>query len=1414
MARTPLITVFISSPIDVDDERKRAELVISRLDNIWRAHVRLEARLWERKHYEAATGFQQAIGEMAKFDVVIGILWKRVGSEISPETYARPDGSAYESGTVFELETAIASSEKTGRPAVYLLRKTKPVTYPAASVDEDRRQNDLLQAWWDRTVRDAEGHFLRGYQGFVETDDFEALLESVLEDYLRDKHLIPDGAAWDVKTRGSPYPGLVAYDEAHSDVFFGRSLATAAALDDLREAAKRERPALFIVGPSGSGKSSLARGGVSPRLSAGFFEGIDFWRPILIEPAEDPLAAFASRLYATGGLPELQASPQSTPKAFVELAKDAPEGAASSVRWALESAAKSEPTAAAREKALVARLLITVDQLEIIMGSSSWRPLARLLRALVESQAAWLVATLRSDRYGDLQADADLMALRTKGALFDLPAPGASEITEIIKAPAHAAGLVFEEQEGRTLDRVLQQAVSGPDALPLLQMTLAKLFEERRGETLTFDAYNALDGLEGAIAAHAGAVFATVSPAGQAALDGLLRNLVADIDDAGRLTLRTPRRDSLVGASELVDRFVQGRLLISAGGDLRIAHEALLRRWKRAAESPALLPEVIRLRRQIEPSCEVWGRTGLDSDLLQPGSTALAAADRIAREHPGALGDPLEPYVRASVQFAESRQRAELDKANAAARRARRGAAIVMAFALLFAGVAALAFGLYRQANHSYGLALLTKAEQLLLEDDPARALVTAAAAARLSGGSDAGIRAQTIAEIAQPAHVAAIWSLKLSRPADATALSDDGQFAIGDNAGEILIGQTEQAAGVAPRPTLSLNGPRRDILRLRFLPGGHRLVSATSDGVVVWDLASRTAQLLCGSPQPLVDVTADPKGRYIAAVGDQGQVVVWDARSANGQPITAARTLATLNPSAWLVVAFSPDGARFAASDADGAVHVFDVSDTLAAWREQPALSLQTSQTDLIGLAFSPDATRLAAAAQKGVVQLWSLAGGAPSKLQSLDRPVGKLWGVAFTPDGSKLVTAGWDGAARFWDSSTLAPLGVVDAHDHWVLDFALSQDSRRLLTVSQDGAAKFWDVASLSPMTYAIRDNPAETIRGRYSADGSHFVTAGRDGFARLYSVSAAGAFSLDCVADNGAWVTAVAFSADGERFASVGQWQTAIHIWDVDAADGGRCRDDGQISTGSTVATSLAWSPAHASELAWGGSDGGVRIVNVGSGPQPAGGQRMAGAGHSGEVAAVAYNDSGARLASGGGDGRVVVWDVAGRRLLKVLRSGGQGVGAVRFFHDGRLITGGDDGAIQVWDLSGANPMRALTMQGGVSAMALSADNSVLAAGGDGRAIVMWRTTDWRQIFALNALAGARGAWDFNPKRGDLAFDGEDGLVRVLPHATAPWPLNPGDLNATLVGTDVHFDRGPATVSAGQSAVSVTAACQAAR
>ena len=116
-----------------------------------------------------------------------------------------------------------------------------------------------------------------------------------LEIGLKDCGLDPlDVFDWDPNR--PPYPGLLAFQEADAAIFFGRGEEILKALETLETLRRQGRDAarfVLLLGASGSGKSSLARAGVIPRLN----KQPAAWLPVPpFRPQEDPLEELAVAL--------------------------------------------------------------------------------------------------------------------------------------------------------------------------------------------------------------------------------------------------------------------------------------------------------------------------------------------------------------------------------------------------------------------------------------------------------------------------------------------------------------------------------------------------------------------------------------------------------------------------------------------------------------------------------------------------------------------------------------------------------------------------------------------------------------------------------------------------------------------------------------------------------------------------------------------------------------------------------------------------------------------------------------------------------------------------------------------------------------------------------------------------------------
>ena len=694
------IRVFVSSPGDTIHERGRVDRVVERLNGEFAGTVCLETIRWETEFYRAHATFQAEIPEAAECDIVIAVFRHRIGTELPPTFTPLPDGSPYPSGTAYEVLSAIEHCRRFSRPDVFVFRNPDPpmVRLDDPEVQRTQEQWDRLKAFWETWFVDADGRYKAAFQVFVSVDDFEAQLDRLLRGWLEEKILHERAVLWPIEVKGSPFRGLAAFGAKHRDVFFGRSRDITRAVDQWKEAAARGTPFLLVIGASGAGKSSLARAGLVPRLTApGVVPAANLWRVAVMHPSEasdGPVMSLAARLFdreqdipddeqgRPPALPELAEGDYPTPAELARLFVEAGPAARAPVMRALERAAATERVRQGSEREFRAQLLIVVDQLDELFApdvtSEQRTVFVRLLSSLAETGQVWLLATLRVDLYQRVQAEPGLLALKTSGADYDLLPPGDAALKEIVEKPAEAAGLVFETdpQTGERLDERLLRDADQPDMLPLLQLALNRLFEGRtivaNGAMLTVAAYENLGGLAGIIDREAERALSGLDEAELARLPRLLRQLAAigEVDGTeasatpASLTIRTvPLAEAAPDgpSHRLVDALVEARILLTTGGGteagIRLAHQRVLTDWARARHH---LDDCIRffsIRKDVEAQWRVWDDAGRSRDLLIQRGRALNRAESIVTDFGEELSPEILEFIRASGKRARISQR-------------------------------------------------------------------------------------------------------------------------------------------------------------------------------------------------------------------------------------------------------------------------------------------------------------------------------------------------------------------------------------------------------------------------------------------------------------------------------------------------------------------------------------------------------------------------------------------------------------------------------------------------------------------------------------------------------------------------------------------------------------------------------------
>ena len=666
--------VFVSSPGDVVEERVVTRRVLERVGAVYGGRAELVPVFWEHEPLRASASFQDQIRQPADCDVVLMILWSRLGTRL-PANMTRADGSRYASGTEFEFENALEAYRTKGTPDLLVYRKTaRPVT-PLDSEQQiltRLRQKEALDDFVERWFMAEDGSFTAAFHTFEGLDDYEELLETHLRKLLGER--IPDSGRelrrrvdW---THGSPYRGLEVFGVEHTPIFFGRTRATSEVLNALRRQSVVGRPFVLVLGMSGCGKSSLLRAGVLPLLTQpGVIEGVGLWRSAVMHPADaggDLFSALAAALVQDQALPELMADGTEI-AALAKQLQESPKVAAALIKGGLSQAAAAATRDENLEQQPDARLVLLIDQLEELFTtpgvSGGERDLfVAAIESLVASGKVWVLASMRSDFYPRLVELPGLVALKEGAGQYDLLPASAAEIGQMIRRPAELAGLEFEESDvtGERLDDALRDAAAqNPEALPLLQFTLEQLYTARsEDEVLTLSAYAELGGVEGALAQRAEAAFASLPENVQAAFPAVMSALV--MVGAGEGDGGTRQRARLSGFTNgspgrvLVDRFVEARLLVTDRDDrgepvVAVAHEALLRHWPRMVQWLEHNRELLQVRERLDAAARQWETEGRPASNLLASAKRLAEADELEKAQEIELPKREHEFLQASL---------------------------------------------------------------------------------------------------------------------------------------------------------------------------------------------------------------------------------------------------------------------------------------------------------------------------------------------------------------------------------------------------------------------------------------------------------------------------------------------------------------------------------------------------------------------------------------------------------------------------------------------------------------------------------------------------------------------------------------------------------------------------------------------
>jgi WD40 repeat protein/tRNA A-37 threonylcarbamoyl transferase component Bud32 len=1124
-----------------------------------------------------------------------------------------------------------------------------------------------------------------------------------------------------------PFKGLASFEPIDADYFFGRERLVAELVARIVGAGF-----LGIVGPSGSGKSSVLRAGLLPALAGGVLPGSEGWRRLLMRPGERPLEE---------------------------------------LRRALVSGAKDPLTEALEALPSGARLLVAVDQLEELF--TACRSDAErvgfadtLARAAADPEGrAVVVIALRADFYGRFAAYPGFAELLGTNHVLVGPMQ-ASEFRRAVELPAGRVGLRVEPELS---DALVDDVEGEPGALPLLSTSLLELWQKRQDNALTLVAYRESGGVHGAVARLADGTYARVPEGRRQVVRAIMLRLVGEGAGDEPVRRRAPLAEldleRNADVAEVLATLADSRLVTVSEGSVEVAHEALLREWPRLSGWIEEDAEGRRLRRHITQAATEWDVAGRDQGELYRGARLAAALDWTA-DHALDVNELEREFVTESREASETETK-RVRRVNRRLRGLLVGVGVLLVAAVAGGIFAVVQRGEARDAEtaqfvqrlgaqalveEGVDLSLLLARQAVAIDDSPETrgyllaTLRSRPAAIGIMHGDGDVLRAiaispdgKTLAVLSGGGRVLFFDARTYARIGDALpgagehsgeaslAYSPDGRtLAVGgDPAVRLFNVRTHEqlakaAVGGVARVAFTKNGSRLVAL---VLPSGSLIGLGDADGrISIRDAA--TLEPIGRSIEPDAFVGAfvgawyafpqfavTPNGRSLITASEDGELASWDLRT---RKKTRTWRIETGTAPA---LAVSPDG-RTAAVGMKHGVLLVDLRSG----------AVRTASGDFAGspnwVLFSPDSKTVVATNREKTVARWSVASAIP--LETLRGHSNFVQQPVFSPDGETLYTVSHDGTAIAWDLTGDRRLGrpFTFTHDRTFSKTGydghpgrLSPDGRLIAVGLKGQGIALWDARELTPVGAPLLGTDGEVKSLDFSPDGRTLAAVTKT-MLTLWDVGSRSRLHGPLYAGNPSVILAVGFSPDGRTLATASS-DLGLMLWD---AATGEDLDDPLL--GGSDASDLSFS-ADGALIASAHDQGGAEVWEAATGTSIA---TFDGAGDAGS--SVALSPDGHFLAVGGFGRDVRLWDVRTRKLVHELAHGGNGAFTLEFTPDGRtLAISGFEPAASLWDVASGTQI-----------------GPQLTAGD--RRTMIDLSSDGRQLLEIHAN-GQGAVWDIDPE-----------------------------------------------------------------
>ena len=1097
----------------------------------------------------------------------------------------------------------------------------------------------------------------------------------------------------------NPYKGLRAFQESDASDFYGRAALTQKLLSRLQED-RADARFLAVIGPSGSGKSSVVKAGVIPAIREGALNESDNFYIAEMVPSTDALEELETVLLS------IAVSPPENMRQRLEASE-------TGLFDILNEILPDDDS----------NLFLLIDQFEEVFTQTEDNSVRvhfmdSLQYAITHPESRlWTVITIRADFYDKPLLYPKFGELVRERTEVVLPLSH-NELESAIVQPSKSMGIQMEYE---LIESIIQDVQEEPGALPLLQYALTELFDRRDGLIMTLETYNESGGVLGSLARRAEELYVEMDVKHQESVRQLFLRLVT----LGEGTEDTRRRvlwselafydgddDPM---NDVLEIYTKYRLLTGDNDPqtreptVEVAHEALIRQWQRLRDWLADNRDNIRVQRQVVAAVNEWHQNDNDNSYLASGMR-LDQFEILLDSDDIALTLEEKNYIEASIQHREAILQEEEERQareRALEERAQRNLRYLvgaMTVGLIIASV--LAFTAFNQRQAAISAQQIAVSAQQVAE------------------------REAVVNNSNSLSNLARFWGRRGEEP-----LLGLGYAVEANNIDNPPVEVQQTLAELIWQP-----GVRRHLIEHRgetwgvaYTPDGQYVLtgagSFTGDPdnrLIQWDVnTGEVVRELDEHDDRIYSVAVSPDGQYIATGSQDTSVIIWNFET--GEVLHRLGNDAIGHSVPLFNVMFTNDSSQLISAGADGII----VWDVMTGERINRFTDIHGDH--ILDMDITADDSLIFSGSFDGTVRLWELETG--NIVQAMD--AGQVTGARFFPDETQSVTTDQNGELIVWDLTTGEALRTIE-HEEAPLrgGVVVMADGQQVVSADDNGNVMVWDLSNeTNEPVLMFRGHDARVPSLDISPLGGEVATVSFDSTAIIWDLLGRDA-EVQRFTDNTRAVYSSAISADGTLTAS-GSLNGRIVIWDTETAE---ILYDIQQDSFETV-YSVDFN-SDGSQLVSASGDGSVTLWDTGTGEV-----LQIFEGLDAPVRQVAFSPDDTLIVAGGGhvqisdtrspDNRLIAWDIDGN-IIQTFEGHQAAIRSIAFSPDGsQILSASDDTQIILWNTETGEQIRSYDDHtDAVWSVSFNADGSQFLSASRDKQIIHWQTETGE---ILNRLLG---------------------------------------------------------------------------